>query len=271
MKIHHLNCGTMRPLGMPRQDGTGGFFVRGDGVIHCLLVETGEGLVLLDTGWGLRDCAEPAPTVRTFMTLGGCTCDPEETAVRQVARLGFDPADVRHILLTHMHLDHAGGLPDFPQASIHLADAELAAVRNPRTYMERFAYRREHWAHGPRWRPHPAAGGRWFDLESSPPLMIGGVEFALVPFTGHTRGHCAVAVRAEDGWLLHCGDLYGYPPQVDPVQSYAYPCGALMETIVTTGFTMPRRHWAVLRDLQRTHGDEVRMFCSHAPFPQGPG
>jgi glyoxylase-like metal-dependent hydrolase (beta-lactamase superfamily II) len=264
MRIHHLNCGTMRPYGIPRKDGTGGFFVRGDGIIHCLLVETGEGLVLVDTGWGLRDYSEPAPTVAQFMAIGGFTRDPEETAVRQLTRLGFDPADVKHIFLTHMHLDHAGGLPDFPRATIHLADSELEACLHPRSYMERFAYRPEHWAHGPRWQTHPARGNRWFDLDCAPPIRIGGAEFVMVPFTGHTRGHCAIAVRWEKGWLLHCGDIFGYQPQIDPAQPYKYPNGALMESIVTSGFNMPRRHWATLRDLLRAHGDEVSAFCSHA-------
>jgi glyoxylase-like metal-dependent hydrolase (beta-lactamase superfamily II) len=266
MKIHHLNCGTMHPLGLPRKDGSGGVFARGDGAVHCLLVETGDGLVLIDTGWGLRDCTDPSPEVRFFMAFCKFLRDPRETAVRRIKAMGFDPADVKNIFLTHMHLDHAGGLPDFPGATIHISAPELEACLQRRTVRDRYAYRREHWAHGPRWQPHETRGARWFEFECAPPVRIGGVEFVLIPFPGHTRGHSAVAVRAEDGWLAHCGDLYGYPPQVGPVQPYRYPNGALMETLVTTGFKMPRRHWDALRRLQRAHGGEVRLVCSHAPL-----
>jgi glyoxylase-like metal-dependent hydrolase (beta-lactamase superfamily II) len=266
MKIHHLNCGTMHPLGVPRKDGSGGFFLRGDGGLHCLLVETGEGLALVDTGWGLRDIHNPSPAVRFFMDFGDFVRDPEETAVRQVARMGFDPSEVKHIFLTHMHLDHAGGLPDFPGATIHLAAPELEACRHPRNPMEWFAYRREHRAHGPHWEAHPLIGGRWFDFDCAPPIRIGGAEFVLIPFPGHTRGHCAVAVRTDEGWLLHCGDAYVYEPQIGPVQPYAYPypAGALLEALITAGFRIPRRHWASLRRLKKEHGDEVQVFCSHA-------
>jgi glyoxylase-like metal-dependent hydrolase (beta-lactamase superfamily II) len=120
MNIHHLNCGTLHPLGLPRRDGKGGFFRRGYGVLHCLLVETGAGLALVDTGWGTCDCANPSRAVRFFMDFVGSVRDLEETAVRQVSRLGFDPADVRDIFLTHLHLDHAGGLPDFTIAVARL-------------------------------------------------------------------------------------------------------------------------------------------------------
>lgn len=263
MEIYHLNCGTMRAFGFPQEDNTGGFFKRGHGVIHCLLVDTGEGLALVDTGWGMRDCIAPLPVVRHFADFVGSPRDLNETAIKQIESLGYEPTEVKHIFMTHLHLDHSGGLPDFPEATIHVFADELEAYLHPRSLMEWYAYRPEHRAHNPKWHPHRFQGNQWFGLDCAPPVRVGDAEFTLIPFTGHTRGHCGVAVRMDDRWLLHCGDVYGYYCQVDPVETYTHPCGKLMELLTTTGFKMPRRHWARIRKLLQEYGDMIQTFCAH--------
>src|ERR1700754_4387891 len=114
MRIHHLNTGTMCPIGRRLVNGTGSIFQRARMVCHCLLAETGDGLALVDTGIGLDDIASPMRLGRKWVRQCKPRLDPAETAVEQVKALGFSPDDVRHVLLTHLDRDHAGGVPDFP-------------------------------------------------------------------------------------------------------------------------------------------------------------
>jgi glyoxylase-like metal-dependent hydrolase (beta-lactamase superfamily II) len=54
-----------------------------------------------------------------MIAMSGHPRDPEETAVKRVERLGYAAEDVKHVALTRLHFDHAGGLPDSPQAKVH--------------------------------------------------------------------------------------------------------------------------------------------------------
>ena len=112
--IHHLACGTMCPHGgrCPAQAAAR----RRRIVCHCLLVEGAEGLVLIDTGFGLDDMRNTRQLGAIFKTLFRPQAREADTAIEQVRALGFAPEDVRHIVATHLDVDHAGGLPDFPAA-----------------------------------------------------------------------------------------------------------------------------------------------------------
>jgi glyoxylase-like metal-dependent hydrolase (beta-lactamase superfamily II) len=152
--VHHINCATLCPIA--------GFLVGGQGlgrghmVAHCIVVETErDGLVLIDTGFGTRDVEGKTPLSRAFRSLVGPKLAADETAIAQVARLGYRPEDVRHIVVTHLDLDHAGGLCDFPNAKVHLHAREHAAAMTRRNFKERERYLSVHWTHGPSGRSTP--------------------------------------------------------------------------------------------------------------------
>jgi glyoxylase-like metal-dependent hydrolase (beta-lactamase superfamily II) len=259
MQIHHLNCGSVRQI-EATYDGP----PPAPAVNHCLLVETDhDGLVLVETGLGLDNVRDPAGTLGAdWVAMTQPLLAEEECAVRQVARLGYSPADVRHIVLTHLDVDHCGGLPDFPHANVHVLEAELAAAL---AQAPSFRYRPAHWAHGPRWVRYPMeAGEEWFGFTSFA-LRAAAPEIRLVPLGGHTAGHTAVAVRDGDRWLLHCGDAYYYHRELDETPQ-THPLLDIVQTRSETHRDLRLGTQARLRELVRAHGAEVSVFCAHDPW-----
>jgi glyoxylase-like metal-dependent hydrolase (beta-lactamase superfamily II) len=264
MRIHHLNCGSHCPLGGRLFDGTS-VGLHAELCTHCLLLELGDQLVLVDTGYGLADVRGQRP--RRLARLWPLVLNPrlreEDTALRQVEALGFSARDVRHIVLTHLDFDHAGGLSDFPGARVHLLAAERqAATHVPRGFVGSQRYRPRLWSEVGDWRGYAPAGERWFgfdavrDLDGLPP------EVLLVPLAGHTPGHAGVAVRTGEGWLLDAGDAYLHHGQLAPAPRMP-PGLAAYQRLMTARPAAARANLARLRALRQDRGAGVRVFCSH--------
>jgi glyoxylase-like metal-dependent hydrolase (beta-lactamase superfamily II) len=254
MTIHHLNCATMHPVG-----SFGGRVSPTAMVAHCLLVERPGGLLLVDTGFGTDDVADPKRLGRPFRAIVRPELRQSETALAQVQALGHDAADVTDIALTHLDLDHVGGLADFPHARVHVFTDELEAALHP-TLQEKGRYLPVQRTHGPAWVRHDVPGDAWFGFGSVTALAD---DVLLVPLQGHTRGHCGVAVRRpEGGWFLHAGDSYFHSSE--KLTPPAPPLG-LRVFQVLMGVDNLRRlaNQERLRELQRSHGHDVTIFCAH--------
>jgi glyoxylase-like metal-dependent hydrolase (beta-lactamase superfamily II) len=263
MRVHHIDCGTMCPFSARLVNGTGGWLEPGRMVCHCLVVEGSDGLVLVDTGLGTADINRPRERLgRGFLMATRPRLAREQTALAQIEHLGFKRQDVRHIVPTHLDLDHVGGLSDFPDASVHVFEPELRAATERRTHMERSRYRTSQLSHGPRWVKHALAGDRWMGFDR---VRVIGDDIALVPLVGHTRGHCAVAVRDGRGWLLHAGDAYFFHGEVDPSHPRSTPGLALFQRLAAADNEARLHNQARLRDLVRQHAGDVRVFCAHDP------
>ncbi len=204
MNIHFLNCFTCNAR-VPSELRSGAL---------CLLIETRQGLVLMDTGLGQDDYVHRSAILRLFQLITIVPLDPQEAAVRQVARLGYQVDDVRHIILTHMHFDHCGGLPDFPHAKVHVHRREYEAFTGPLHRWTDVAYVRRHIAHRPDFMLYESTGQKWFDFDAI--RLPFDPEMWLIPLFGHTGGHCGVAVQTGQGWLFHVADAAAIDSPVEP-------------------------------------------------------
>lgn len=244
MQIHHINCGILHAPPNPQA------------ACHCLLLESRGRLALVDTGIGLTDVADPPGRIgQQLIDLAGFQFNEQNTAARQIERLGFRASDVEHIILTHGDPDHTGGLADFPNATVHLSVEEFARLGTGH-----WRYLPIHFAHKPNWQTHPSSPSKhWFGLEARPLSLGFETDVLLIPLFGHTLGHCGVAVRVDERWLLHVGDAYYLRVELTTDD---HPVSRLAAQRADDD-TQRRSSLAELRRLARDHAGEIELFGYH--------
>lgn len=264
MRVHHLNCGTHCPIGGAFFDGASRG-VLGNIVTHCLLIETGDGLVLVDSGYGLQDVRAPrARLPLVWSALLNIRLHERDTALRQIEVLGFSALDVRHIVLTHLDFDHAGGIEDFPGARVHVMETERAAAENKRrSFVANQRYRPLQWDEVRDWRTYASGGEAWFGFDAVRSLDGLPPEILMVPLRGHTLGHAGVAVQTKTGWLFNAGDAYLHRDQMHLKCPSCPPGLSIYQHIMDTDRPARRSNQERLRELKRARGAEIRIFCSH--------
>lgn len=262
MKIHHLNCGCMCPLGGALYDG----FSKGlhaHLVCHCLLLETdSDGLVLVDTGFGRDDVRQPRRLPGFFRLMNNIQRREELTALSRIEALGFRGEDVRHIILTHLDFDHAGGLTDFPHARVHLLQQEIDTAQQRHSWLCRERYRPGQWGGAFGWEGYRAQGETWFGFEAVTALRGLPPEILLVPLAGHTPGHAGVAIQRPEGWLLHGGDAWFYRDEMGGPERHCTPGLRFYQWMMAMDNTARRRNQQRLRELSCAQ-PEMTLFCSH--------
>jgi glyoxylase-like metal-dependent hydrolase (beta-lactamase superfamily II) len=262
MHIHHLNCGCMCPIGGGLFDG----FSKGltaKLVCHCLLIETDQGLVLVDTGFGLQDVQSPYARLNPFFVhFNNIQFDPSYTAIIQIEKLGYSAHDVRHIILTHLDFDHAGGLEDFPEATVHVMQSEKEAAQARQGFVASGRYRPKQWDQVKHWKFYATQGEPWFGFESVRDLAGLPSDILLVPLAGHTKGHAGVAINTSQGWLLNAGDAYFYRHEMDFSNPQCTPGLKAYQWMMETDRQARLDNQERLRALSYQHS-EVQLFCSH--------
>ncbi|GAA1742531.1 MBL fold metallo-hydrolase [Aeromicrobium alkaliterrae] len=247
MRVHHLVAGRMAPPLGPAI------------ICHVLLVEHPDGLVLVDSGVGRDDLADPKRLGPTRHLLRP---QPGVTAIDAVEQAGFDPADVAHVVLTHLDFDHVGGAVDFPDATWHTTAAEWSAATTDIKGIEKTRYRQAHLGGSPTVRSHAGEGDSWRHGLSAIEVLDG---ISLVPMIGHTRGHAAVAVQGTrpdggEGLVLHAGDAVFDASHYDPSLSKVGILRAFEKSVARIPKRLKGNHAA----LATLHADpEVTVVNAH--------
>jgi len=264
MNVHHLNAATLCPVGMRLINGSGSLFKRARMVCHVLAIETGDGIVLVDTGLGTGDIADPKRLGTTWLWQLSPRLDAAETVAAQLRARGVARSEVRDIVLTHLDFDHAGGVADFPDARVHVHVREHAAATRLEEARPRGRYVGAHVAHGPRWKLFDDGGERWFGFDGVRALSERHPEILLVPLRGHTHGHTGVAVRSGDRWVLHAGDAYFFHRQVETPPNAPLAL-RFFQRRGDVDRAARQANQERLRVLASAHAAEVTIVCSHDP------
>jgi glyoxylase-like metal-dependent hydrolase (beta-lactamase superfamily II) len=215
MKIHAIQTGTVA-ITTKWRDGAGHGRARlartlldrnwtGPLPIYAFAIEHPEGVIVVDTGETART-SEPGyfPRWQPFFRFAVREhVEPEQEIGPQLEQLGILPSDVRCVVMTHLHTDHAGGLHHFPDNKILVSRAELEYEAGFRGRVR--GYPNKRWP-------------SWFDptlvdlpvvpfgpFPASMPLTKAG-DVTLVPVPGHTPGQMAVIVQDGDHSVFLAGD-----------------------------------------------------------------
>lgn len=170
--------------------------------MRCLLVEHDDGLVLLDTGLGNKEI----PKFHEIYGVENEGADGRTALEDGIREAGFKPDDVRLVINTHLHFDHAGGnswqnpggevVSAFPNARFVVQAGERAYAEHPNERTSA-SYFPANWA--------PIVAADRFDFITGDREIVPGISVRLTP--GHTPHHQSVMLRSGGETACFLGDV----------------------------------------------------------------
>jgi N-acyl homoserine lactone hydrolase len=170
--------------------------------VYAFAIEHRDGVILVDSGSnaGLRKLPRWHPYFRYAVRF---EIEREQEAGPQLRALGIAPRDVKTIVLTHMHIDHDGGLADFEASRVLVSPGELKAASGFAGEIRGYLPRR--WPKGFDPQSLALADEPFGPFAKSRRVTADGAVIAI-PTPGHTRDHLSLAVDDGDGIVILAGD-----------------------------------------------------------------
>jgi len=170
--------------------------------VNAYAIEHRDGVILVDTGVsaGVKHLPGWHPYFRFCVRFD---IEPEQEAGPQLKALGISSADVKRVVLTHLHIDHDGGLGHFPTSEILVSPGELRRASGALGQLRGYLPQRWPRAFDP--KPLILDDGAYGPFPRSKRLTADGAIVAVAT-PGHTSDHLSVIVEDGDKTIFIAGD-----------------------------------------------------------------
>lgn len=180
-------------------------------IIAFLVEHPSAGPILIDTGFHASVAGSSSERYRNLGLTGrligrNIAMRPDQTVAAQLRARGIDPAEIRLVVMTHLHFDHASALADFPNATVLVSEPEWRAARARGAFLRGYS--------AAQLDPRPSYCTVSFDEPAASPSesfartldLFGDGSLTLAFTPGHSPGHLSVILRLSERQALIAGD-----------------------------------------------------------------
>ncbi len=178
--------------------------------VPTFLIEHPKGLVLFDTGCNLKIIEQGAGYIGDFAGSIDIRFTRDDVVDAQLRHHGYQPSQVKYVVLSHGHFDHAGGLAMFPGAQFFAMRGELPNALWPGGDARGFVFD----------DIAPARNFKWTEPADDLDLFGDG-SLLMLKTPGHTPGECSLAVRLKNQTVILTGDTLHTRAQLQSLEPLA--------------------------------------------------
>lgn len=241
MRLHALHCGgdTEDRAVYDPFDGRVGEKVYSPYFLY--VIEHPLGNVLFDSGCHPDLAQDPRRRLGALADSLEIHLSPEDNATGKLRSIGMEPSDIKIVVQSHLHFDHAGGLEAFPHADVYVQRRELEFAFWPPVY-QRSAYVKADFDLPVRWKELP--GQSELDL-------FGDGKLVIFPTPGHTPGHQSLIVRLKGQTVILLGDA---TYALEQMRARALPAIVWNPDAIVAS-------WDLIEELEAR--EQAKLICTH--------